>query len=207
MRWLAELASFDFEVQHVPGKETAAADALSRSKHLRDPTEEEIQEVEEYIRQVKNIEDELEDIQLNNATILRAQQDDPTFVELGRWVTKGYAPGKEKLKGLSQDLQAYLQYIGVLEIEEDGLLIMKSKDGTRRILIPENEKLKRETWEWSHSNISAGHFGIQGTTQRAKTYFFWIGMDSFLKKETKKCNVCIAKQNKANSPRQTVHQP
>ena len=49
MRWLAELASFDFEVQHVPGKETAAADALSRSKHLRDPTEEEIQEVEEYI--------------------------------------------------------------------------------------------------------------------------------------------------------------
>ena len=56
MRWLAELASYKFEILHVPGKDTAAADALSRSNHLRDPTTEEVQEVEEYIQYVNNIE-------------------------------------------------------------------------------------------------------------------------------------------------------
>ena len=40
MQWLAELASYNFEICNVPGKDTTAADALSRSKHLRDTTTE-----------------------------------------------------------------------------------------------------------------------------------------------------------------------
>ena len=71
----------------MPGKETVAADALSRSSHLRDPTKEEVQEVEEYIHFINNIEEELEDIQLNNQNILQAQLDDPTLQEVVRCVT------------------------------------------------------------------------------------------------------------------------
>ena len=48
--WLTELATYNFIVKHVPGKETGAADGLSRSDHLHlSPTQEEVDEEEEYI--------------------------------------------------------------------------------------------------------------------------------------------------------------
>ena len=192
----------------LPGKETAAADALSRSNHLRDPTKEEVQEVEQYIRyiHIHNIEEELEDMQLNIQNILQAQLNDPTLQEVTRWVTKGYVPKRAQLKGMSQETQAYLQYFAVLKQEEDGLLIMKSQ-GNRRIIIPEHNKLKEEAFKWSHQNITAGHFGQQGTITCAKTYFFWPGMDSYLKAQTRKCNVCLAKINKAKKTHEATHQP
>ena len=81
MRWLAELASFNFTIQHIPGKETTATDALSRSTHMTEPTEEEVQEVEEYVRSIDPVEEDLEDIQLNHENLLRAQTNDPTMVK------------------------------------------------------------------------------------------------------------------------------
>ena len=46
-RWLMELATYNFIIQHVSGKKTGAADGLSRSEHLPEPTIEEVNEQEE----------------------------------------------------------------------------------------------------------------------------------------------------------------
>ena len=46
-RWLQELQSYDFEVQHKPGKDNTNADNLSRCDHLPEPTAEEAKEAEE----------------------------------------------------------------------------------------------------------------------------------------------------------------
>ena len=110
-------------------------------------------------------------MQLNNQNILQAQLNDPTLQEVARWVTKGYIPKKAQVKGMSQEIQSYLQYFEVLKQEEDSLLIMHSQ-GNHCIIIPEHNKLKEEAFRWSHQNITAGHFGQQGTITRAKTYFF-----------------------------------
>ena len=48
-RWLSELQSFGFDIQHKPGKANVSADALSRSQHMDPPTKEEVEEEEEYI--------------------------------------------------------------------------------------------------------------------------------------------------------------
>jgi hypothetical protein len=55
----------------VPGKDTGAADGLSRSSHLRQPTQEEIEEAEEYVGYVGDNE-----VQLNRAHIVEAQKQD-----------------------------------------------------------------------------------------------------------------------------------
>ena len=52
-----ELASYEFTVQHVPGKKTGAAEGLSRSSHLPPPTQEEINEEEELIAKILNSTD------------------------------------------------------------------------------------------------------------------------------------------------------
>ena len=48
-QWLQKLESYDFTVDHVTGKSTGAADVLSRSTHLRDPTPGEVAEAKEYV--------------------------------------------------------------------------------------------------------------------------------------------------------------
>ena len=47
-----ELATYNFTVQHVPGKKTGAADGLSRSDHLPPPTQDEIDEEEEFVANI-----------------------------------------------------------------------------------------------------------------------------------------------------------
>ena len=45
--WYAELTQFDFIVIHKKGSENVIADALSRAKHLDEPTKEENEEYQE----------------------------------------------------------------------------------------------------------------------------------------------------------------
>ena len=48
-RWTEELAGYDFTVKHRPGKDNLNADALSRSEHMPEPTQEEEEEHDSYI--------------------------------------------------------------------------------------------------------------------------------------------------------------
>lgn len=49
LRWLEVIAGYNFDVTHKPGKLNKNADSLSRSNHLPEPSEEEKQELEEYV--------------------------------------------------------------------------------------------------------------------------------------------------------------
>ena len=46
---------------------------------------------------------------------------------------------------------------------------------------------------------TAGHFGIKATTLRAAQRFYWPGMASNLKREIKKCDICLARQTRVNT--------
>ena len=65
-RWLSELSTMDFEVQHRPGKANVDADALSRSKHLDETIEQDELEAQAYnhmvagcIREIQELNQEM----------------------------------------------------------------------------------------------------------------------------------------------------
>ena len=80
-------------------------------------------------------------MELDHEKIIHSQLEDPTLTKVCQWVVKGYQPRKDIRRGLSKEVQAYLQYLNVLKEEEDGLLVMQHKDNNR-IIIPDNEKLR-----------------------------------------------------------------
>ena len=83
--WLTELATYNFIVKHVPGKETGAADGLSRSDHLHpSPTQAEVDEEEEYIAAMGYVGEtpETERVDLNKVTIKKAQEKDLVLREV-----------------------------------------------------------------------------------------------------------------------------
>ena len=152
-RWLQELESYDFEVRHVAGKDTGAADGLSRSTHLRDPTPEEVAESEEYVGHVGAIgalgdhnpalkgfakyvttarigavgdPDNLEAVQLNRTGIRAAQLQDHTLRLVRKWV-KGNPPrDKQEIRALPEDARAYHQHLRLLGVDEGDTLTMRS---------------------------------------------------------------------------------
>ena len=72
-----ELATYHFQVKHIPGKETGAADGLSRSDHLHPPpTQEELEEEDEYVAALGYVGEtkRTEEVELNNSTIKKALQ-------------------------------------------------------------------------------------------------------------------------------------
>ena len=127
-RWLQELESYDFEIRHVPGKETGAADGISRSPQiLRDPTPEEVIESEEYIGRIGDPDESpLDAVELNRQSIRQLQEEDEILTEVKKWVKGAAKPTKEEIRGLPEDVRTYSQYFKVLSIDEGGMLVMKT---------------------------------------------------------------------------------
>ena len=218
-RWLQELSSYEFEIHHVPGKSTGAADGLSRSDHLPDPTPEEEAESLEYVGHIgDNLADEvvmpdegiLEAARWNRAGLKQAQEEDDVLCQVKRWV-KGARPTKEEVRGLPQDAHCYYKQLDILDVDEGDVLIRRKAGKEpdqqfQQILIPENRKIRDEVFKWSHAHPSAGHFGVEATVARAQLKFYWPGMYGTLKTQVAGCETCLAKQQKVRT-HATKHEP
>ena len=214
-RWLQELESYDFTVDHVAGKSTGAADGLSRSTHLRDPTPEEVAEAEEYVGRLcvmggPNLN--LGALRLNRTKIREQQEQDEVLKRVKVWVKGNPPKSKEQLRGLPEDCKVYHQHLEVLDVDEGDALVIEATprfEGDRptpRLLVPDLPKMRTEVFKWAHCHETAGHFGINATCLRASQKFFWPGMTSALKRDVKRCQHCLAKETQVKQ-RDTVHKP
>ena len=207
-RWLNELESYDFEVIHVAGKSTTAADGLSRSSHLPEPTEEEKAEAEEFV--FRTVDQTGHHSKLDRVALKEAQEQDEVLRLVKKWVKGDPPETKEEIKGLPQDAHVYHQHLAVLDVDEGDLLVMRKSPGfnkeVQRILVPNNAKLRDEIFRFSHMHPSAGHFGTQATAARAALKFYWPGMASMLKQQVKRCDTCLAKIQQVNL-KSGQHQP
>ena len=70
---------------------------------------------------------------------------------------------------MPEDAHVYYTLLKALDIDEGGMLIQNRSVGEmtdppqERIVIPNNEQLRREVFSWSHEHISTGHFGRNTT--------------------------------------------
>ena len=163
-----ELTSYNFTVQHVPGKKTGTADGLSRSSHLPPPTQEEINEEEELIANIMNSMDgKGKKVTMNGENIKIAQEEDKVLGLVKRWLRTGRKLMKEDVKGLNQDAWFYYRVLNLLTLDDNDVIRIRglNKDQTDRILIPDNDTLKTEVYLWSHKHPSAGHFSQTATVE------------------------------------------
>ena len=120
-RWLEFIDSFQFEVQHRPGKKHGNVDALSRAKHLPPPTVEQEQASEEFLCSMVSelnqltlaaiqAEAEKESIlPLSNKQIRQTQREDNDMRKIITHVQAGVKPSKEERRLESKEFQQYCQ--------------------------------------------------------------------------------------------------
>ena len=219
-RWLTWIQQFNFEIRHRPGKENSNADAISRSEHMPPPEPEDEEDEAEYINKLEMYLGELEEeddikalnevgVQLSRENLIREQKEDEILQEVRSWLTKKQMPTKESLQGKREELRAYAQIAEALVIENDLLyfpdnLNQLADKKVYRILIP--ERCRDAVFHWCHIHNTAGHFGGQSTVLRAKTKFYYPGMNKDLIIRSKICPNCVAKINKARV-KDAVHKP
>ena len=199
-RYLEELSTFSFRVIHKAGVLNTNADGLSRSTHLPEPTEAEIQE--QRIATVSGL-------QCSREEMLSAQQEDPDLQEVSKWVNTATVPKSEDIRGLGEELRRYSQIAKAVKLDSRGLLVLPmSQPGTNRlvnrVLVP--PKLRDAMFEMMHSHPSAGHFGMQATLMRAHQYMWYPNFRKDLQHRIRICGPCLGKLKKTDN-KDTVHVP
>ena len=199
-RYLEVLSAFSFRVIHKAGVLNTNADALSRSTHLPEPTEEEVQEQE--IAAVSGM-------QCSKEEMLRAQQEDRDLQEVSKWVNSGTVPQGEDLRGQGEELKRYSQIAGAVKRDSRGLLVLPmSQPGTNkmvdRVLVP--PRMRDAMFQMLRCHPSAGHFGMQATLMRAHKYMWYPNFRKDLQHRIRICGPCLEKLKKTDN-KDTVHVP
>ena len=221
-RWLSEIQEYDFEIRHRPGKKNSNCDAMSRCDHLELPTKEEEEEEEGYIHRLYSLVRKLEEHsgairnlhrnndRLTKDNIIREQKRDEILGQVRKWVRTGELPSKQDIRDQPEELKVYYQNFPLFKIKRGVLYRIKKLNDTEstgnrlQICIP--EKLKPTTHIWSHSHVSAGHFGIKATLQRCSEKFYYPGMKKDSETRVKACPDCLAKIQRVKV-RDATHQP
>ena len=221
-RWLSEIQEYDFEIRHRPGKQNSNCDALSRCDHLELPTREEEEEEEGYVHRLYKAVRELEEHsgairnlhrnnnKLTKENIIKEQKMDGILGQVRKWVREGKLPSKRDIRDQPEELKVYFQNFPLFKIKKGVLYRTKALNDTGRtgtklqICVP--ERLKPNTHMWSHSHVSAGHFGIRATLLRCSERFYYPGMKKDSETRVKACPECLAKIQRVKI-RDATHQP
>lgn len=176
-RWRVELDTFDFEIEHRPGKLMAVPDALSRAPVVG----------------AVNISGLWSPYEL-----MCLQQGDDEVGVLYKWAKSGY-----KLTNINQrTVHRAIQEHGKNFVIQDGILVLNVKQVENvvpRVVIPVNTA--EMVLETLHDR--SGHFGYSKTLAKVKSSFFWFGLQKDVKAWCKSCEVCLKRKN----PTVPDHQP
>ena len=182
LRWAVELAMYNFEVQHRPGKKNCCADALSR---LPLPTVEESPAVIKWTQEATECNlRAVRSLPVTSAQISKATLTDVQLSRVLHYVRTGW-PGE-----VSAELQCYWQKKMEISVEEGCLLW-----GTR-VLIP--DKLRSTLLDELHE----GHQGIVKMKSLARLHFWWPNLDKEIEDVVRKCGEC---QHAQPAPAQIAH--
>ena len=215
-RWLEVLETFDYDLQHRPGKLHTNADALSRipcaqcdllhqnprPKRAKAVPQTDISHVRPIqTRSKKTTSDESDssgpmtnwfpNSTLSKDAIKQAQMADPTISVVIDWVTKGERPSFEEIRSENREMKFFYENFSSLKFTE-GILIREldppSMVKIRQICLPSS--LKEEALNLCHSSLTSGHFGHAKSLSNVKRRFIWYGMRKAVEVWCKKCETC-----------------
>ena len=177
-RMLLQLQKYNLDVSYVPGNQIPIADCLSR--HVSSPTAEE-EETEILKDVVHTVRASLPITDRKLSELKDQTSKDETLETLKKTIMEGWP---NELKSCHPRIKEYWNHRDELTIIDD--IIMKGS----KMVIP--KLLRNEMLEKLHSS----HLGIEKTQQRARDVIFWPGMISEIEAFLKRCDTCMATQNR-----------
>ena len=176
-RWFTELQDYHLNIKHVPGKQHAAADLLSRPPGV-DQGENDNSDVTLLPKQLFVRLANEPDLQWTSieAQVARAQQQQQTFIK---------------------DWQQRYQ----LEFTKSAMepqLRLWTKEG--RMVIPPDNRLKRDLVCLVHNKPSGGHAGRDWTLYTLSNITWWPAMKAWVEEYVKGCAPCQQNKNINRKP-------
>ena len=166
---------YEFEPQHIPGKNNVISDALSRATLLefQDSNAEKDILAMNFLHYSSITERERDGV-------LQETKKDKEFQSLKHYISTGWPSKRSQIPVF---LHPYWNFRDELMIES-GILMKNSK-----VLIP--EMLKQKYLRQIHQ----GHQGIKACRSRAREFVFWVNINEDLKELVEKCDMCQSQQN------------
>ena len=190
IRWVGDLANYNFTVKYRPGKDSIDCDYLSRHPvevdELVDKCTEEITpEVisaalvgsrEKGKFAAVNLINSVVAANLEEGTISKispaevkmSQKNDPTVGKVLRFVETGVYPSKKEKKLLDRSTKTLLNQWKCLYVNSDGVLMRRTKHRTQLVL---PEVYKPLVYEELHEKM--GHLSAERVVQLSQERFYW----------------------------------
>ena len=177
-RWIESLASFDFEIQHRPGKRHNNADALSQTPIRKEKPNRMAATRKEQQSQEPSL-------------LKEAQLADPEIKLVREWVEKEERPPWTAVSGMSNRIKSCWSQFVRLCIHNDYLcrIWYEGKKPERyQIIIPNS--LRETVLEQCHDSVISGHFGIRKTLEKVRQKYYWAGLYKYIEQYVKSCDTC-----------------
>ena len=186
-RWIDILSTYNFRIQHRPGRLHGNADALSRMP-CRQCGFQTI-ESSEPVKSVNQVE-----LVPNLHT---AQTSDNDLQKLREWVKEGVCPSSKKVSAESYFLKSLVSQFDRLCLK-DNLICRKWEDMSTnqtsyQYIVPYSER--RNVLRQYHDERTAGHFGIRKTLSKVRLRYYWPGLQRDVRQYIAGCIPCTKRKS------------
>ena len=182
-RWIDVLSTYNFRIEHRPGRLHANADAMSRlpCRQCGYHSDWEEQTALPVCSQVSKGE-----------TLLSAQQADNDLQKLRTWIEAGSCPPSKTISSENLFLKSLVSQFDRLCIR-DNLVCRKWEDLATnwvdyQYIVPYSER--RNILQQYHDEKTSGHLGIKKTLSKVRSRYYWPGLQRDVRQYIAGCDSC-----------------
>lgn len=198
-RWVAQLASFDYDIKYRSGKSNVNADALSRfpaNPLTTDASDPELEMESAPVTAAVELTPEGGEEELASSEWEELQAGDPDIQAVKRYVETQVTPPRSERQTLSSIAQRLLQQRKRLTVKSN-LLCRKMMDPRShevcfQIVCPSTRS--HEVWKKIHE--AAAHAGVERTLSRIRQQFYWPSMEGEVRRFHLGCVACSLQREK-----------
>ena len=209
-RWLEVLQTYNFKIEHRPGKQHGNSDGLSRRpcspcNHC-DKKEINYQSIEPESNPILKLREDQTSTQNWYMTkspedLQKEQNTDPSLAKIIKWKLEDRRPTWQIVAKESTEVKTYWSQWKRLIIR-NGVLYRTWEENEQtyhQIVVP--GACVTEVMKLVHDNPTGGHLGVAKTTEKIRERFYWASYKEDVVKYIRCCTICEARKNPSRAAR------